>query len=116
MLKTASTKRNKKYQNKLTALIRGLNASGVGDKLKASPSRQPNLQTHKDAVKHNYAVCGKDAHMVKSKLDVRKDDSSVESVGQQVNAFNSLEYRSSKMSESNKVYLTCEATSPKHKY
>lgn len=108
------TKRNKKYQNKLTALIRGLNSVGVTDKVKTSTSRQQTLKSQKEASKNNLIACTKDINLAKSKLDLRKDDSSIELAGQ--NQLSSLEYKPVKISDPNQANLTAEVKIPKHKY
>ena len=116
--KTGQTRRNKKYQNKLTALIRGLNSIGkdLNDKMKTSSSRQPHLKTQKELMKQNYAICTKDIPIVKSKIDLINKESSIESNSSHSNQFNSLEYKSNKSSDLYRNWLTSEDLKTKHKY
>lgn len=118
-VKDRSAKRKKKYQSKLSALIKGLNAIGkdLEDKFKSSgSSRQHNLKTHKEIMKKDYSSCKSEVEKIKSKLSKIKEYST-ESLGVLAKQHYSCEELPKRESSLTKQFLTNDSnTNAKHKY
>jgi hypothetical protein len=118
-VKDRSAKRKKKYQSKLSALIKGLNAIGkdLEDKFKTSASsRQHNLKTNKEIMKKDYSSCKSEIDKIKSKLN-KGNQYSTDSLGALAKQNYSCEELPKRESSLTKQFLTNDSnTSGKHKY